>query len=104
MSDLPRFAVAKVALHFSYRAQRPLHKDLGEFFQKIVPEGPAYHHHDTWGDDNGSSHVRAALLKPSLAIPFAGGQLLLGTWQQVVVIDFDTRARQRTVVFQIIGE
>ena len=79
-------------------------KDLGEFFQKIVPEGPAYHHHDTWGDDNGSSHVRAALLKPSLAIPFAGGQLLLGTWQQVVVIDFDTRARQRTVVFQIIGE
>ena len=79
-------------------------KDLAEFFQKIVPEGPAYHHHDTWGDDNGSSHVRAALLKPSLAIPFAGGQLLLGTWQQVVVIDFDTRARQRTVIFQIIGE
>jgi secondary thiamine-phosphate synthase enzyme len=79
-------------------------KDLAEFFQKIIPEGPAYHHHDTWGDDNGSSHVRAALLKPSLTIPFADSQLLLGTWQQVVVIDFDTRARRRTVVFQIVGE
>lgn len=79
-------------------------KDLGEFFQKIIPEGPAYHHHDTWGDDNGSSHVRAALLKPSLTIPFVKGALLLGTWQQVVVIDFDTRARRRTVIFQIVGE
>jgi len=79
-------------------------KDLAEFFQKIIPEGPAYHHHDTWGDDNGSSHVRAALLKPSLTIPFANGQLLLGTWQQVVVIDFDTRARRRTLIFQIMGE
>jgi secondary thiamine-phosphate synthase enzyme len=79
-------------------------KDLAEFFQKIIPEGPAYHHHDTWGDDNGSSHVRAALLKPSLTIPFVKGELLLGTWQQVVVIDFDTRARRRTVIFQIAGE
>src|SRR5215831_19190301 len=70
-------------------------KDLNAFFQNIIPEGPEYHHHETWGDDNGSSHVRAALLKPSLAIPFAGGRLLLGTWQQVVVIDFDTRPRQR---------
>src|SRR5262245_28999357 len=79
-------------------------KDLFEFFQKIIPEGPDYHHHDTWGDDNGSSHVRAALLKPSLTVPFADGQLLLGTWQQVVVIDFDTRARRRSVVFQFMGE
>jgi len=52
-------------------------KDLNEFFQKIIPEGPDYHHHETWGDDNGSSHFRAALLKPSLAIPFTGGRLLL---------------------------
>ena len=79
-------------------------KDLNEFFQKIIPEGPDYHHHDTWGDDNGSSHVRAALLKPSLTIPFAAGRLLLGTWQQVVVIDFDTRERRRSVVFQFFGE
>jgi secondary thiamine-phosphate synthase enzyme len=79
-------------------------KDLGEFFQKIIPEGPDYHHHDTWGDDNGSSHIRAALLKPSLTIPFSSGHLLLGTWQQVVVIDFDTRSRRRKVIFQLIGE
>jgi secondary thiamine-phosphate synthase enzyme len=79
-------------------------RDLNEFFQKIIPEGPAYHHHNTWGDDNGSSHVRAALLKPSLTIPFRGGELLLGTWQQVVVIDFDTRPRRRKVVLQLTGE
>ena len=79
-------------------------EDLNEFFQKIIPEGPDYHHHDTWGDDNGSSHVRAALLKPSLTIPFAGGQFVLGTWQQVVVIDFDTRPRRRNVILQLMGE
>jgi len=79
-------------------------KDLNEFFQKIIPEGPDYHHHDTWGDDNGSSHVRAALLKPSLTIPFLKGKLLLGTWQQVVIIDFDTRPRNRDVIVQLAGE
>jgi secondary thiamine-phosphate synthase enzyme len=78
--------------------------DLAEFFQKIIPEGPPYHHHQTWGDDNGSSHVRAALLKPSLTIPFTDAQLLLGTWQQIVVIDFDTRGRRRRVILQFIGE
>src|SRR5215831_16052041 len=79
-------------------------KDLNEFFQKIIPEGPDYHHHDTWGDDNGSSHVRASLLKPSLTIPFSAGRLLLGTWQQVVLIDFDTRPRTRKVVLQFTGD
>jgi len=79
-------------------------KDLNEFFQRIIPEGPDYHHHATWGDDNGSSHVRAALLNPSLTIPFKDGRLLLGTWQQIVVVDFDTRPRKRPVVFQFIGE
>ena len=79
-------------------------KDLNEFFQKIIPEGPDYHHHNTWGDDNGSSHVRAALLKPSLTIPFLKGKLLLGTWQQVVIIDFDTRPRNREVIVQLAGE
>jgi secondary thiamine-phosphate synthase enzyme len=79
-------------------------KDLNEFFQKIIPEGRDYHHHDTWGDDNGSSHVRAALLKPSLTIPFVKGKLLLGTWQQVVVIDFDTRPRNRDVIVQLVGD
>jgi secondary thiamine-phosphate synthase enzyme len=79
-------------------------KDLNEFFQKIIPEGPDYHHHNTWGDDNGSSHLWASLLKPSLTIPFSSGRLLLGTWQQVVVIDFDTRPRRRKVILQFAGE
>ena len=78
-------------------------RDIKEFFEKIIPEGPDYHHHATWGDDNGSSHVRAALLKPSLTIPFRQGQLLLGTWQQVVLLDFDTRPRLRKVVIQVTG-
>lgn len=79
-------------------------RDLREFFDRLIPEGPDYHHHETWGDDNGSSHLRAAMLKPSLTIPFEGGRLLLGTWQQVVFVDFDTRRRNRRVVVQIVGE
>ncbi|MBI4472708.1 MAG: YjbQ family protein [Acidobacteria bacterium] len=79
-------------------------RDLNEFFEKLIPERREYFHHATWGDDNGSSHLRAALLKPSLTIPFKNGQLLTGTWQQVVLIDFDTRPRQRSIVFQFMGE
>jgi len=79
-------------------------RDLNEFFERLIPEQADYHHHATWGDDNGSSHVRAALLKPSLTLPFDRGQLLLGTWQQVVLVDFDTRPRERRVVVQISGD
>ena len=78
-------------------------RDIHEFFEKLIPEKRDYFHHATWGDDNGSSHLRAALLKPSLTIPFKGGELLTGTWQQVVLIDFDTRPRQRSIVFQFVG-
>jgi len=63
-----------------------------------------YEHEQTWHDDNGHSHVRASLLGPSLAVPFIDGQPTLGTWQQIILVDFDTRARTRTVVCQIIGE
>src|SRR5262245_19201024 len=69
-------------------------RDINEFFEKLIPEKCDYFHHATWGDDNGASHLRSALLKTSLTIPFSGGQLLTGTWQQVVLIDFDTRPRQ----------
>jgi secondary thiamine-phosphate synthase enzyme len=79
-------------------------RDIHEFFERLIPERRDYFHHATWGDDNGSSHLRAALLKPSLTIPFRDGQLMTGTWQQVVLIDFDTRPRQRSVVFQFMGE
>lgn len=78
-------------------------RDLKEFFQQILPEQKPYHHHETWGDDNGSSHVRAALVGPSVLIPFVDGRLLLGTWQQIVLVDFDTRPRRRRVVVQVTG-
>ena len=79
-------------------------RDIPEMLEKIAPLGGAYHHHNTWHDDNGSSHVRAALIGPSLSIPFSGKKLTLGTWQQVVFLDFDTRARSRHLVVQIMGE
>lgn len=80
-----------------------LMKDLPEFFERIVPSGRRYHHDDTWGDGNGFSHVRAALVGPSLAIPVSRGRLTLGTWQQVVFLEFDDRARKRTVRISIVG-
>ena len=78
--------------------------DLNRLFEEIAPRDADYRHHLRWGDDNGSSHVRAALLGPSLTVPFAGGTLLLGTWQQIMLIEFDTRPRKREIVIQIVGE
>jgi secondary thiamine-phosphate synthase enzyme len=77
--------------------------DLNEMFQKIAPEGVPYHHDNTWGDRNGYAHVRASLLGASLAVPFSGGRLVLGQWQQIVLADFDERPRQRQVVVQVMG-
>ncbi|MBN1480174.1 YjbQ family protein [candidate division KSB1 bacterium] len=79
-------------------------KDIPEMFDKIAPEGAPYHHDATWHDGNGNSHVRASLQGPSLVVPFSDGHMLLGTWQQVVLIDFDNRSRHRQVVLQIMGE
>jgi secondary thiamine-phosphate synthase enzyme len=78
--------------------------DLERAFDEIVPPDREYAHNRRWGDGNGHSHVRAALLGPSLTVPFADGELLLGTWQQITYIDFDNRPRSRTLVLQIIGE
>ena len=78
--------------------------DFGQLLERIAPRQIEYEHHLRWGDDNGHSHVRAALLGPSLSVPFVEGRLTLGTWQQIILIDFDTRPRQREVVAQIIGE
>ena len=79
-------------------------KDVRAFFEAIAPQGKRYFHEEAWHDGNGHSHVRSALLKTSLAIPFADGKLLLGTWQQIVLIDFDNRPRARRVVAQFMGE
>src|SRR6266508_2515728 len=78
--------------------------DLRAAIERIAPRDVHYEHDKRWGDMNGYSHVRAALMKPGLAIPFEGGKLLLGTWQQLVLIDFDNRPRNREVIFQLIGE
>jgi len=78
-------------------------RDLPEAFERLAPRGARYHHDETWHDGNGHSHVRAALLGPSLMVPMAGGRLLLGTWQQVVLVDFDARPRRREVVVQLSG-
>ena len=78
--------------------------DFRRLFDEIAEPGRAYAHNQRWGDGNGHSHVRAALLGPSLSIPFKDGALLLGTWQQIIFVDFDNRGRQRTVVVQVIGE
>ncbi len=78
--------------------------DLNRLFEDIAPRGADYRHHLRWGDDNGSSHVRAALLGPSLTVPIVDGKLSLGTWQQIVLVEFDTRTRRRELVVQIVGE
>jgi len=78
--------------------------DLRRLFEEIVPTDREYAHNERWHDGNGHSHVRAALLGPSLTIPFVEGQLTLGTWQQVIYLDFDNRPRQRKLVVQLIGE
>jgi secondary thiamine-phosphate synthase enzyme len=78
--------------------------DLQRLFDEIVPARLEYRHNERWGDGNGHSHVRASLLGASLVVPFVGGQLALGTWQQIIYIDFDIRPRQREIVAQIMGE
>jgi secondary thiamine-phosphate synthase enzyme len=79
-------------------------KDLKEFFEKLVPSNRRYHHDDRWGDDNGFSHLRASLLGPSLQVPIANRRLVLGTWQQIILVDFDNRPRTREVLLQIMGD
>ncbi len=79
-------------------------QDFKEFVEKLIPSNRKYHHDDRWGDDNGFAHLRAALFGPSLSIPVKDAQPLLGTWQQVILVDFDNRPRSREIVIQLIGE
>ena len=78
--------------------------DLQQLFDRIAPPNLEYRHNLRWGDGNGHAHARHALLGPSLTIPFVDGQMTLGTWQQIIFVDFDNRARSRTLVLQIMGE
>jgi secondary thiamine-phosphate synthase enzyme len=78
--------------------------DLKKAIERVAPSNIPYEHDKRWGDGNGFSHVRAALMKPSVTVPVIGGRLSLGTWQQVVFIDFDNRSRNRELIVQITGE
>jgi len=73
-------------------------------WDRVIPQNTPYEHNKTWGDGNGHSHVRASTLGPSLAIPFVNKTLSLGTWQQIVLVDFDNRPRSRKIITQIVGE
>jgi len=78
--------------------------DLKDAFERVAPRHEDYAHNARWGDGNGFSHVRASFLGPSISIPFSNGHLMLGTWQQVVFIDFDNKSRSRELIAQVIGE
>jgi secondary thiamine-phosphate synthase enzyme len=79
-------------------------KDIPEILDKISPASGSYHHNATWGDGNGHAHIRAALIGASFTVPFQNAVLMLGTWQQIVVMDFDNRSRQRQIIVQLSGE
>lgn len=81
-----------------------INHDLKAFYERIAPEGGHYAHEQTWNDDNGHSHVRASSLGPSLTAPIVDGRLTLGAWQQIILIDFDTRPRRREIVVQMMGQ
>ena len=81
-----------------------LSKDVSEILDKLIPLDKDYHHHESWGDYNGGSHLRALLIGPSLTVPFVEKRMTLGTWQQIVYINFDRIEKTRKIVLQIIGE
>lgn len=98
------FVVGSTAGITTLEYEPGLVKDLRDLYEKIIPRDKGYQHDATWGDANGFSHLRASLAGPSLVIPFKEGKLVLGTWQQVVLAEFDNRPRQREIVVQLVGE
>lgn len=81
-----------------------LERDVPEFLNKILPRGEYYHHNDTWGDGNGDGHMKATLIGPSLTCPVSEQEVLLGTWQQIILIDSDNKPRHRNIVVTVMGE
>lgn len=98
------FAVGSTTGITTIEYEPGLLKDYPAFFEKIIPTDENYHHDQTWHDGNGHSHLRSALQKTSFSVPFIDGKLLLGTWQQIVFVDFDNRSRARKIIVQIIGK
>jgi secondary thiamine-phosphate synthase enzyme len=79
-------------------------KDFKELMEKLVPSDKKYHHDDVWGEANGFSHLRSSLIKPFLTVPIENGKLVLGTWQQIVFVDFDNRPREREILVKVFGK
>lgn len=98
------FAAGSTAGVTTIEYEDGLVRDLQEAFERMAPSDRPYHHDRRWGDGNGFSHVRASLLGPSLTVPVENGRLTLGTWQQIVLVDFDNRSRRRELVIQLMGE
>lgn len=98
------FSVGSTAGITTIEYEPGLLKDIPKLLDKLIPSAVRYNHDDTWGDGNGHAHLRSALFKTSLTIPVLKGELTLGTWQQVVLLDFDNRSRTRRIVIQVLGE
>ncbi|HYT90773.1 MAG TPA: secondary thiamine-phosphate synthase enzyme YjbQ [Gemmataceae bacterium] len=98
------FAVGSTAAVGAIEFEPGLRRDLPETLDRLLPPSRDYGHEQTWHDGNGHSHLQATLLGPSLSVPIAGGQLVLGTWQQVIHLECDIRPRERTIVVTILGE
>ena len=97
------FVVGSTAAITTFEYEPGLISDMKAQYEKLAPCGQHYAHDATWGDANGFSHVRSALQGPSLTIPFSSGKLILGTWQQIVLAEFDNRPRSRKVILQFMG-
>ena len=98
------FVVVSTAAITTIEFEPGLAVDFPEMLERVAPSTIEYEHHKRWHDDNGRSHVKASLVGPSLSVPFIHGNLTLGTWQQIVLVELDTRPRKREVIVQIIGE
>lgn len=98
------FAIGSTAGITTLEYEPGLIKDLPKLLDKIIPEYQKYIHNDTWGDGNGHSHLRSALIKTSLTVPINNSEMTLGTWQQIVFIDFDNKQRTRRIAVQVMGE
>ncbi|MBU0548628.1 MAG: secondary thiamine-phosphate synthase enzyme YjbQ [Candidatus Omnitrophica bacterium] len=98
------FVVGSTAAITTFEYESGLISDMRDLYEKLIPQNKHYNHDETWGDANGFSHLRAALQGPSLTIPFENAKLMLGTWQQIVLAEFDNRPRKREVIVQIMGE
>lgn len=97
------FVVGSTAAVTTIEYEPGLLKDYPRLMERLITSKADYEHDNTWHDGNGHSHLRAALQGPSLTVPFSGGKLLLGTWQQVIFVDFDNRPRSREIVLQFTG-